>query len=543
MFVAYFSPLAPAAMLLLSAFILSNIMPLWPSAWREQPWVQNFLPAALVGVVILILLGLRFTFGADTAGAGLQELSSWQFSAQTGGILNIRADELSLPFLILTVLLLLVVALITAPVYQPSNLPESDTTPHWPVMTEWFVIGAGACLVFVSANLLTVSYGLLLFDVMLAFYWLKRAHHDLAIARLFLGLLSAGAFVLAEVSPQAGVISGVLLLSLALWLRLGIYPFIEIASQEGWPDDENLAYLGLSLLVGLYLVIRVLSGPLPLLMVWLTALVMLFSGLLTWLTDRSRLWLIYLLLTEILFLFLVLPLPKGVVVAAALSLILSLIGLWVTPQLGRPEISERAWLWPYLPAVAATVTLVGLPLTLGWGMRLVVYQALLSFDNLLLIGCVLLAEMLAFSGLTRFWLMLWGEKNGNRSQLALGMVVTVPFLIPGLAPFILARITRLELSTANFGQSLLTLTFLAVIVGGGITLEYYRVRLLNFLQISPERWTSIARLGWVWPQSGQWLNKMGKLLLRVEVILEGQHYIGWAIFSAIVGTLIVLLRT
>jgi hypothetical protein len=36
---------------------------------------------------------------------------------------------------------------------------------------------------------------------------------------------------------------------------------------------------------------------------------------------------------------------------------------------------------------------------------------------------------------------------------------------------------------------------------------------------------------------------MGKLLLRVEVILEGQHYIGWAIFAAIIGALVVLLRT
>jgi hypothetical protein len=382
-----------------------------------------------------------------------------------------------------------------------------------------------------------------LFDVMLTFYWLKRTHPDLAIARLFLGILSAGALVLAAVSPQEGIISGLFLLSLALWLRLGIYPFIEIASQEAWPDDENLAYLGLSLIVGLYLVIRILSGPLPLLMVWLTALVMLFSGLLTWLTDRSRLWLIYLLLTEILFLSLVLPLPKGVVVAAALSLILSLIALWVTPLLGRPEISEGAWVWPYLPAIAATVTLVGLPFSLGWVMRSVVYEALLSLDNLLLIGSVLLAEMLAFSGLTRFWLNLWHGKNGKQSQVALGMVVTVPFLIPGLAPFILARLTRLDLAVANFGQSLLTLTLLAVIVGGGIALEYYRVRLLNFLKISPERWTSIARLGWLWPRGRQWLNKMGKLLLRVEVILEGQHYIGWAIFAAIIGALVVLLRT
>ena len=65
MLVSYFSPLAPAAVLLLGAFILSVVVPWLPKQWRTQRRVQLWGAPVLVGLAGLTLLGTRLTFGPD----------------------------------------------------------------------------------------------------------------------------------------------------------------------------------------------------------------------------------------------------------------------------------------------------------------------------------------------------------------------------------------------------------------------------------------------------------------------------------------------
>jgi hypothetical protein len=73
-------------------------------------------------------------------------------------------------------------------------------------------------------------------------------------------------------------------------------------------------------------------------------------------------------------------------------------------------------------------------------------------------------------------------------------------------------------------------------------LHSYREKLLLKLNLSTSSLIEFAQLQWFWSQSADWLGRAGKLILRMNVVLEGQHYVGWAIFATIIGALIILLR-
>jgi hypothetical protein len=560
MLVAYFSPLALVVILLLNAFILSVVAPRLPAHWHARREIRYFIAPGLVGLAGLFLLGMRFTFGLDASGEGLQPLSAWNFFApESGAELNIRADELALPFLLLTLLLLLVAALASIPLVNGGGQGRG------------LVLGASACFLFISADGLTQSYAILLFDILVALYWLNRGHGNLSTARLFLGIFTASALALTgSLIPIGRVGPGVFLLGLALWLRLGLYPFIEATVEEArasiasqpTPPNSQLVYWGLSLAVGIYLFIRTLAGPLPEFVRWLAVITMLLNGLLVWLTGsraetpptfaRPHSLLARLMLTQALpILLLVGPLIKNVATAYALGLTLSVVALWVTPRLGKPRLTEVAWSWPYLPALTATFTIIGLPFCLNWPAWTVIYSALLS-ENVVMMVLVILAETFALSGLVRYWLLLWRD-NGDGSlnarprmrliSSAAGIVAMVPFLIPGLAPLVFSAIARAELPSVELAHSISTLVPIVAIVVGAVGLGYFRPQIIAWLKTSPSAWAEFLRLRWLLFWGDKSLSRASKFALRVNVILEGQHYMGWVLFTALVGTLIIILRT
>jgi hypothetical protein len=154
-----------------------------------------------------------------------------------------------------------------------------------------------------------------------------------------------------------------------------------------------------------------------------------------------------------------------------------------------------------------------------------------------------LAEGLTLSGLVRYWLMLWQGDDQNERRAMVGIVIMVPFLIPGLAPLILSTLTRTNLPPANFDQAPQVFIVLLVAIVGAIGLGYFRPQLITRLRISSPVVAEFAGLGWLLPWWAVLLNWLGKFILRIRVILEGQHYLGWALFTALVGVLIILLGT
>jgi hypothetical protein len=539
--VTYFSPLAPAVVLFVSAVALLLVMPRLPAGklvWlRNTPAIVRPEDLSTVGLVglVLALLGLRLTLGQMTAGEGLELLSGWDFStAASVAALTVRADSFSLPFLILVVLLLLAVTLAVDPETPP-------TAPEW---ASWLALGGGACFVFVAANGLTLSYAILAFDLCATLYWLHREQRDLGVARLFLSLLTAAGLALASATPTNDFVPPTLLLEIALWLRLGLYPFIETTALEEAPADDYgwLVYVVLSLATGLHLGLRVATGPWLAVTYGLTLLLMVLGGLLAWLSEAHTrtTGLTRLVVVETLLLFLGLPLGKEAAIAGAVGLLLSLVALWLTPRLGPPPLADKRWPWPYLPAAMATITLVGLPFSSGWLARSLAYQALLVTDSRVAALLAMLAEELALGSLLFYWLNLWRGAEQNIRQGVAGIIVMVPFLIPGLALFVLATITRLDLPLVDFALPVGVLIMTSVTIIGAALLGYYRTPIMAWLRISA---TPLLRLSWLfaWGQGG--LDQAGRLALRLGVILEGQHYLGWALLVAMVGILVILLRT
>lgn len=539
MLAAYFSPLAPAAVLLLGAFMLPLVVFQLPWRWRTHPWLRSFGAPGLVGLAVLALLSVRLTFGVDAAGQGLETLSGWNFSAAEPVALNIRADTLSLPFLMLTILILLAVTLAT-PLLVPTRQQEENVSD----LSIWLALGASACFLFVSANGLTLIYAVFGFDVLTMFYWLQRGQRDLSLGRVFLGVFTAFGLTLANLTPASGLIPGATWLGLALWLRLGLYPFLEASRHARSRDEHGLTYLGLSLSVGIFLAARVMTKPLSGEVVWLVIIMALLNGVLAWLSAQPSDFLSRLLLVEALLGLLIMPLGPGVVTAYVVGLILSLIVLWVTPRLGQPRLNERAWSWPYLPALAATLTLVGLPFSLGWLARTALYDNLFySAASALALILIMLAEGLAFSGLVRYWLTLWQGDEINERRSIVSIVVMVPFLIPGLAPLVLATITKTEIPPANFNQPPAVWLALVITLVAGFGLEYLRPRVLTRLGLPAAELAEWVNLEWLFSGLQGVFNHFGKFVLRVWVILEGQHYIGWALLTALVGVLVILLST
>lgn len=540
---AYFSPLAPAVVLLLSAFILPVVIPRLP-AHRH---IQNFSAPVVVGLALLSLLGVRLTFGSDATGQGLELVSGWNFSTtQSVAALVVRADNLSLPFLIVALLVLLAVMLLR-------SAPPVATAGqrNWLQIAGWLALGGSVCWLFVSANGLTLVYAVALFDALTSLYWLSRNQRNLAVARLFLAVLTGAGVVLSTLVAAANAMPGAIILGLALWLRLGLYPLLEAPAHAHRRSDERLTYLGLSLAVGIYLTIRLVSDPLPAAIHWLTLMTMLLAGLMTWLSGvsteanngRRDSLLVWLILTESLLILLAAPLQTGVAIAFAVGLILSLVALWVTPALGKPRFGERAWSWPYLPAAAATLNLVGLPLWLGWPVRVAIYRSLFDVTGVLALLLIILAEALALSGLVRYWLILVRGSQASSRHSAVGIVAMVPFLTPGLAPFILSALTGAELSLGSAAQSSGAWVVVVLLVSAAVGLDYFRPAIIARFNLSVPLLSHLLGLHWLFHWGEGVLNQVGKIVLRVRVMLEGQHYLGWAIFTALVGALIILLRT
>ncbi len=555
--VSYLSPLAPAAGLLLSAFILFGILPYLPARWRARPGVKYLSAPVFVGAAMLTLPAIPVTSGSDVSGEGLLLLSGWNFSTTASvASLTVRVDSLSLPFLIVTFLVLLAVTLLY------SDLRDGET--GWGIryrVLAWLVLGAAACALFVSANGLTVAYAVMAFDSIAGFYWLARKQPNPGVGRIFLGVVTAVGLMLTTSASPDGSSVGQHVLGIALWLRLGLYPLIEANTNRHWRDDERLACYGLTLTVGIYLASRVMSFPLPPAIYGLTVITMLLTGGLAWVAGadgsldfvqnkgysteyiretRTSLatWLI---LTESLLVLLAAPVTVEIASAFSMGLVLSLAALWVTPALGAPRFSEGAWSWPYLPAIMATVTVIGIPFSLGWLTRAFTYVEILRVDNLPILAPALPAEGLALSGLVYYWRLLIGGREKSMRRSVAGIVVMVPFLTPGLAPFILSTLTQTDLSFSGFELTGGLLFALIVPLILAVGLGYFRAQILVRLGVATGADVTQRRINTMLSWGETLFKIVTKVVLRVQLVLEGQHYISWAIFMALVGTLIILL--
>ena len=118
----------------------------------------------------------------------------------------------------------------------------------------------------------------------------------------------------------------------------------------------------------------------------------------------------------------------------------------------------------------------------------------------------------------------------------------IPWLIPGLGPVVLSSIMQTEAwpaSSAQFTTPIIIVILTAIAAAG---LGYFRHQIIQRLKLPMPTSTKLLRLRWLWVGADKSLNWIGKLILKTNVILEGQHYLGWAILTALIGIVIIILR-
>ncbi|MDM8520877.1 hypothetical protein QUF64_12580 [Anaerolineales bacterium HSG6] len=455
--------------------------------------------------------------------------------------LTVQLTSNQLPFLLTLVLLLFVTVIANSPL--SSSL--LDTGPN----SSWFLLGAGASAIFVSAPPLSLSYAILFFDFGVAFYWFRQRQTDVGIARLFLAGLTVLSLLLVTVTPSE--LLAVYLLTGTIWLRLVLYPLFELHGRVTNSDDD-IIYFCISVLVGMYLAINLLNQPLPTSMGWLTILFLLINGGLIWLNSVSdkttdRLSLIRIVVTLSGLSLLIVPAPLELTIYA-LTLPLALTTVWLTANLGRVDSSQR---WRYIPAGVATISLIGLPSTLGWLTLVTIYDTLSARGMLFLIA-LMLCMGLSLSYLVIYWQRLWfmplneTESAPVDSSFTPNMVIGATFvsMVP-LLPFVgqtaLNQITALIIPNlvVPSTETLVAIGLSWLLAGGA---GYYRLDIAQRLKLPLDRLNQILSSHWlVWLMSP--LGRLDKFTLQLQVILEGKHYMAWVFFIALVGGLTFLLQS
>jgi hypothetical protein len=571
--------LVPSLVLLLGAALILIIGPALTPVRRH---------GLAVAISALGLLSLFFVGSGHPAGA-----------SQEGMIEGLDQPALAfriLPFEpYLLILLLSLLAITLAARRMIERLTPLDQAMH-------FALVAVACSVVLAGNLPTLASALLLFDATAALFALTARHPRRAVGRLLLGVLSSAALIgltqgtenLTARPLELGAFFG-----LTVWLRLGLYPLVESEAPDESPPPMRLGWIAANLTVGLYLV-SAGAAPWP---VWLVGATTLLHGALAWrepIQERALAHLGYGLAGGILTMAAAvgvgltsasLVIPRSAraaepsLLAASISTLAALVALGLTPSpLNRTELARPKHVWALLPPLLATVSLIGVPLTLGWAGRGGLYQATWDAGALVVLALVVVAEGAALSVLYRYWTHLLGNapaetedsicagdqvptKGADRTQEevaatssqeagsspetdsglqhagglwhVLGATVAcVPFLIPVLG-------SRLVLDTsANFASSSV-LSALLGLVGSllwALFLGYGRRRLLESLPLSSRSLARVLRLGWLLRSLGYGLNTLGRIILRVRAVIEGEHYLAWAILLTLGLGLVILLR-
>jgi len=440
-----------------------------------------------------------------------------------------------------------------------------------------FALTATACGVILAGNYRTLAFALLLFDGTAALFALAthRPHH--AVGRLLLGVLSSAAVIgLAQggdyLTAQPRALGA--LFSLVVWLRLGLYPLVESEDRPGGLRSMRLGWTLVNLTVGLYLVSGVVASWLVLLAGATTAL----HGALAWLepnAERALAYTAYGLAGGVLTMASAVSDELGVV-AASISTLAALVVLALTPtRLDRPGGSHPRRIWGYLPPTLATASLVGIPFTLGWEGRGALYQSTWQAGALGVLALVVVAEGAALSVLYRYWQRLFtgapdesenrlpgnstafaddegpaksspaeggpGQKGTNIWHLMGATLACIPFLMPVLGPYLVLGLGPIP--TAVLGPDVFSVLLgLVSSLLWALFLGYGRRRLLASTPLSLPGLINALHLGWLLRSLGYVLGSLGRVLLRVRAVIEGEHYLGWAILLALIMGLVILLR-
>ncbi len=431
---------------------------------------------------------------------------------------------------------------------------------------------------FLSANLLTlyVSWGFL--DLSMLFLFgahdgkeetAKDLTKALAASHLAgLALLMAALRLGQDVGQMASLPTSVAFpFLLAALLRLGLYPlhlWLPTNMEGSSPAVALLHILPTS--AGIYLLMRLSAlSPQGLpqkdMLLFMGGSALVASALLLWRGEGSRGWYSYLLVNQVAYAVLAMALdasPRGIMAALlqTLNLVLACSILFLR---GKSD-----WVGERVILGVAVASLLGLPLTLGFPARWLVYGLAFEGEHGALIVAGAAANLITVAPLLDF-LLNQGEGRRDRVGLiGLGLLI-VPLLLFGFLPSVLPiKLLGGEawLTPVGGGRAARSLALLLLPPLGGYLLhrrgwvldrigslmkglakQMMRMPTIRYSETVHHllnKLCAVISLEWLY-RSLWWLSlKVGKVLQVAMGAIEGERCLGWLLLSAFVVTLLLL---
>ncbi len=530
------TPLAPAYVLLLGALLMLALGP--AIAIRFRYWLT--LSASVVAMIVLAL--------ADASSAAGTGLSTFPHAAR----LHVLIEWLDGPAVALRTapfqplawafLFSLVAIAVGGRQFAGRVLPVAQTLI--------FVLAAASYGVMCAGTYRTLAVMVILFDGLAALLWLWRGQPDRAVGRLLLGVFTSAAVMAGSLNNdvlQAGGLSSNVLFSLAVWMRLGLFPLLE--SEAGYASvlPVRQAWAALNLALGLYLA-TIGAGAW---VAWPAAATMLLHGFAGWTEQRREKALLHAAYAWAGGVLVVSALGAGdaSLVVASATILMGWLALALTPpRLGHPAWSQPSavarGVWGYLPPVLATVSLVVFPLAIGWHGRGALFEVAWVSGGPSLLALVVIAEGAAVSVLYRYWRIL--VQSPNDSQVAgwrkigatlAGVALLIPLLVPHIMFSAIPAVPdRYPFNIPGVGAWIGLLGS----VLWGVFLGYGRRWLALVDSAAQERLLRWLRLGW-FVRRTEWMGHMlSGGLLRTRAVVEGEHYLAWAILLVIFFVLLIM---
>jgi hypothetical protein len=221
----------------------------------------------------------------------------------------------------------------------------------------------------------------------------------------------------------------------------------------------------------------------------------------------------------------------------------------------------------------ATASLLGVPFTLGWLGRGALYQATWEVGVLVTLAVVVVAEGAALSILYLYWQRLLRSEPGKvehavtpsdqgSQEMSQGEHISmeqgseiefegdiwyvvgatlacIPFLIPVLGPQL---VPGAPLTSDQGPTDVIPLLALVGSLLWALFLGYGRSHQLDSAPFSRHGLMDILRLSWLLHSVEHGLETLGGVLLRMRAVIEGEHYLAWAILLALGLGLVIVLR-
>ncbi|MEM7031907.1 MAG: hypothetical protein AAF629_20300 [Chloroflexota bacterium] len=516
----WFSPIAPVLIYLLG----SGVIFLLARPHRDGYMVQSQHSVWIgLGVCLLVLVVLISRTGVGDM-SQQQQLARWTVSNE--GFLAL--DQYSLAYALMPTLFL-IGFFWSGRSYQPVGL---------------LVLAGTATTVFISSDRLAISYTLFIFDLVAGLYWFYRGRSRLVTLHFVLSVATLQALVFLDTTQPENLVGQIL--AILLWCRVSLWPMAALAGLDKHlaPSRMMMVWLVLNTSVSVYVAGSLFAIAWWPLLVGLITAFMLMMGWLAWLENQILLKYLYLIIIQANLAFLVAPTQAEASIALTLLYTLSLGVLWLTPQLGRPNVLERHWLWIYAAPIMMSVSLLGFPFTLGWFASHQIYQELLSTLSILPLSLIILAQALSLSVLPSYWVWLLHRSEKQGIALRATLILVVPFLVPWLGGLTISTITGLDLSsnvdTALNPQPSWALILIVWLIALGT--GFGRSKILKQLRMIPQRLVPLIDLGWFWQPAIRGIEMSDQTFIRFRALFEGQSYFGWGLLLGLIGFLVLALN-